>query len=479
MIVNRDYEKEKLLQLSVSERPELVLLVGRRRVGKTWLLSHLWPAHQAFFFTASQTTPEINRVQLIEDFNRWAGDILEPSDYPTWRTLFRELLARAEHTPTIIILDEFQYLAENGKGLSQIASELNAVWERFTPMHPLLLILSGSEISMMEGLNQGGSPLYGRFTSTMHLEPFTYDYAGELSGFTSLRDQALAYGIFGGTPRYLAAIDAERSLAENVAELFLHPHGEVRQLVETALMQEAGLRDVVPYNAILSAVGKGKTQRNEIAQAIGVSNDFGLRDKLDRLISLGYIREKSNFTVRKNAPVLYELSDPAQRFYQMFVEPNRSYLARSRPLQAWNELVEPRLSTYMGLIFEQFLPQAWERIFVPQGLPSVREWSRFEGQDKHRNPVEIDIVAPFMDGNMLTGAVKWNEKPIELEMLLTGHIKSLERLGDGGLKWAKQALSKNSYVVVVSASGYSAPFNPTSHISSIVQQVSLIDLYSP
>lgn len=200
--------------------------------------------------------------------------------------MFRELLIRAEHGPTTIILDEFQYLSDGEKGLIKIAPELNAVWERFTPTHSLLLILSNSEISIPEGLNQGGSPLYGRSTSTMRLEPFTYDFAGELSGFTQLLDQALAYGIFGGTPRYLAAIDSTRPLSGNVAELFLHPHGEVRQLVETALLQESGLRDVVPYNAILSAVGRGNTRRNEIAQAIGVQNDFGLRDKLSSLSSL-------------------------------------------------------------------------------------------------------------------------------------------------------------------------------------------------
>lgn len=79
--------------------------------------------------------------------------------------------------------------------------------------------------------------------------------------------------------------------------------------------------------------------------------------------------------------MLFESLEPTQRFYQVFVKPNRSYLARMDSLKAGHELVEPRLFTYMGVVFEEFLLQTRERIFVPNGFPSVREELRSEGLD--------------------------------------------------------------------------------------------------
>ncbi|MDQ3388685.1 MAG: ATP-binding protein, partial [Gemmatimonadota bacterium] len=86
-------------------------------------------------------------------------------------------------------------------------------------------MIAGSAIRTLESLNDGGSPLYGRFAWQCRLRPFNYWHAGELAGFASAPDRACAYGLFGGTPRYLAAIDSSRSLADNVISLMLHPSG--------------------------------------------------------------------------------------------------------------------------------------------------------------------------------------------------------------------------------------------------------------
>lgn len=131
---------------------------------------------------------------------------------------------------------------------------------------PVLLVLSGSAVRTMEALAAGGGPLYGRFAWQHRLMPFGYWHAADMAPFADPRDRALTYGIFGGTPRYLASLDVQHSLAENVTELLLSPTGEVRQLIETALDQEEGLREVSRYRAILRAVAGGMTGRNEIAQ---------------------------------------------------------------------------------------------------------------------------------------------------------------------------------------------------------------------
>ncbi len=92
LLIDREQELAKLRELLREGRKQLVLLYGRRRVGKTFLLTNAWPSERTFYFTASATTPEQNRRQLITDLAQWSGQELRAADYQTWRTVFRLLL---------------------------------------------------------------------------------------------------------------------------------------------------------------------------------------------------------------------------------------------------------------------------------------------------------------------------------------------------------------------------------------------------
>lgn len=456
-LVDRVNEQRELRDLLATGRPQLALLTGRRRIGKSYLLTHTFEPELAFFFTAARTSPEINRRTLLADLARWSGEGIEAEDYPTWRSVFNLLLDLRAPEPLVLIIDEFQYLASDEAGLAEVASELNAAWERRRAPRSLLLILSGSVAGTMEALASGGAPLYGRFAWKQRLRPFGYWYAAELAPFVDPRDRARAYGIFGGTPLYLAAIDPDRSLADNAARLLLSPRGEVRNLVETALDQEEGLRDVASYQAILRAVSDGRTRRNEIGQHAGLNNDNALRDKLGRLLELGYLTEIRNIDAPKNAAVRYDVADPAIRTHQRFVEPNASLLERNDPLQVWHELVEPRLSTHMGHTFERIATQAYDRLRASRDLPPVRTWESWEGRDREKRSLEIDLVARLAGGGVLTGAVKWNRTPLSREVH-DQHVKMLERAADAGQRWAHEARERKAWLLYVAAGGFEEGF---------------------
>ncbi len=457
VLVDRERERHELRQLLASGQPRLALLTGRRRIGKTYLLTHAWGAEPMFLFTAARTTPEVNRRQLISDLASWAGEDLRPGDYPTWRSVFNLLLDLRAPEPLVIVLDEFQYLADNEAGVASVASELNAAWERRRPARPFLLVLSGSAVGTMEALATGGGPLYGRFAWQGRLQPFDYWYAAELAPFANLRERALTYGVFGGTPRYLSAVDPTHDLAENATRLLLSQSGEVRLLVETALDQEDGLRDVSKYRAILRAVASGCTERNEIAQRAGLPADAALRDKLARLIELGYLETRRNIDAKPNAAVRYGIADPAFRFHQRFVEPNTSVLERYPAGQVWESQVAPHLDAYMGLEFERIAVQAYDRRQATLGLPMVREWGRWEGVDRARRSLEVDIVASLAGGGVLTGAVKWDRHPIEAKVH-RDHLEMLRRAADAGRRWAHEALNSDALLLYVAAGGFAPGF---------------------
>jgi AAA+ ATPase superfamily predicted ATPase len=478
-LINRDAEQRQLRALADADGRRLALLTGRRRVGKTFLLTHAWEDRRFFFFTASKTTPEINRRQLIEGLAAWSGEDLRPEDYPTWRTVFRALLETGAPDPLVVVLDEFQYLGDDASGAMEVASELNAVWEGDRAERPFLLVLSGSAVGTMEALASGGGPLYGRFDWQGRLQPFGYWHTAEMAPFEDLRDRALTYGIFGGTPRYLAAVDPEHSLTDNATRLMLDPRGEVRLLVETALEQEEGLRDVSKYRAILQAVASGCTERNEIAGRTGLRNDRALRDKLERLIELGYIETRQNIDARPNAAVRYGVADAAFRFHQRFVEPNRSVLARYAPDQVWEQAVAPILDAYMGHEFERIVAQAYVRRSAALGLPMVAEWGRWEGADRHRASVEIDVVSRLGGGGMLTGEVKWNRDPISADVH-EGHLDKLRRMADAGRAWAHDALEPAAPLLYVAAGGFDDGFVTAVEASGLPATCwTLGDLYTP
>ena len=454
VIVDRHTEQQRLRALAQDPAPQLALLYGRRRVGKTYLLTHLWSPDRAFYFTASTVTPEQNRRQLIAQVSDWTGQQHRPEDYPTWRTVFQLLLSLNGDEPLVVILDEFQYLGDDEQDLARVTSELNAVWEGpHRPTRSVLLVLSGSATRTMEALDTGGAPLHGRLAWKAQLQPFDYWDTAAMAPFQSLRDRAYTYGVFGGMPRYLASIDTDRSFDDNVIRLMLSPRGDVRGQVETAILQEQGLREIAKYVGILRAIGAGRTELSEIANLAGLAKHTTVREKVNRLVKLGYVERQRNFAAGSTAPWRYRLADPAFRFYHEFITRYETTLETSDPRDVWDAHVAPLIDGYMGHLFERIVEQAYYRLYKDDGLDLIQEWGRWEGNDRAGQSIEMDIVSRLTSGGMLTGAIKWNRNPVGLD-LHRKHMRDLQRLADSGHRWAYEALEEGSMLLYAAAGGF-------------------------
>ena len=462
--IDRETERSELRELLARGRPQLALLYGRRRVGKTHLLKHVWPVRTTFHFTAANTTPEQNRRQLIADTAEWSGESLREEDYPNWRTVFRMLLELKAPEPLVVILDEFQYFGADTTSLSQVASELNAVWEQRRPPRAFVLVVSGSSISMLESLNTGAAPLYGRFAWHEQLRPFDYWYAARMAPFRSLRDRAMAYGMYGGTPHYLSTLRPGQTLASNVERAILSPRGEVRLLLETAMSQEEGLREPRIYTGLLRAIGAGYTELNGIGQRTGLPVNTALREKLERLTDLGFVEAHRNFGAGSTQPYKFRIADPAFMFYHEFVVPHETLLTRLAPQVFWSRHVQPRLDVYMGHAFERIVEQAFVRAMNSKHLPLAKSWGRWEGKDRDGSPLELDLIAALDDGRTLTGGIKWNRKPLAAEVLVH-HLRMLDRLAAAGISWGHRAREPEAPLLFVAAGGFSQGFENAARAS--------------
>jgi uncharacterized protein len=474
-LIDRERELDALRRLAEREQPALALVYGRRRVGKTFLLDRAWPNRKTFYFLAANSTAEMNRTELLRELARWSGRSLDPVDYPTWRTVFRLLVELASEGPLIVVLDEFQYLLNQA---DDIASQLVAVWDREVRGSPLLLVLSGSEVAAMEGLSSGSQPLYGRFALALKFQPFDYfDVARMLPGRTP-REAAILFGAFGGLPRYLAAVDPGASIGDEISRLLLTPTGEVALQVEHVVDQEQGIRNPAEYQAVLAAVAGGATLTSEIAQRGGLDGR-AVRRVLDVLERLDLIWRERNFDAPAKAPWRYRLADNAVRFWYRFVHANRSRLATGEIAEVWTERVAPLLDDSMGKVFEVICRDAFRRHHAAWGLPGATEWARWEGQDRNRRPIEIDLVARLDDGRILTGEIKWSSRPLGPE-IHTHLLRNLDDIARSGQGWAKDALNptRSAGHIHFAAGGFDDAFRRLAQDRNDVRLVTLDDLYA-
>lgn len=459
-LVDREREIEDLQDLADQGR-HLALLYGRRRIGKTFLLTHAWERpDRVLYFTASATSPEINRRALLREATAWSEVELRPDDHPTWRTVFRAIFELRPAEPIVLVLDEFQYLASSEDGFQEVASELNAVWEADVRRDgPLLVVLSGSAVQTMRKLEAGGSPLFGRLDWRHRLAPFDYYDAAAMVTPYSKRDRVLTYAAFGGTPKYLDSVDPSRPLDENIVDLLLAPDGKVRMQVETALEQEEGLRDVAKYRGILAAVGLKRREIGEIAASLGQKADSPLKRMVKLLVELEYLEEGRNFGAARNEAFRYRMADPALRFYYGLVLPNESAIASAGPAAVWRERLEPQAwPAYVGReVFEDVVRQSYLRHAEARELPSPERWGRWEGRDRNRTSVELDIVTRLLDGRLMTGEVKFRTRGLGGDAFI-GLIHDLERLAASGRGWARAALEPESPFLFASASGFKTSF---------------------
>lgn len=271
----RDRELAVLEEIADSGRPELFVLYGRRRVGKTELLQRLCRGRRAVYFLAAQVRDRDNlrafKATLQEGLN---DPLVENVEFADWSSALGYVAERAatgdqgERERVIVVLDEFPYLCEANKGLPSL---LQRFWDQRGKKSSLMLVLCGSQMSFMEReVLAERSPLFGRRTGQRRLEPLTPAETLPFFPRWSLDDRFLAYGILGGMPAYLGRFDDALSLDENLRREMLRPEGYLFDEVQFLLRSE--LQNPATYNSILAAVARGSERVGDIALSVGVDS---------------------------------------------------------------------------------------------------------------------------------------------------------------------------------------------------------------
>jgi len=398
---NRIDELSTLSSAAESNESEFVVVYGQRRVGKTEILKEFCTERPHIYFLAAQEAEHRQREKFLNQVATYFDDRVPQID--SWDEAFTYLGEQVENEDVVVVIDEFPYLVEENNSLP---SYLQAFVDETLATTEAMLVLCGSSVSTMESEVLGHeSPLYGRRTAQIDVQPFSFQQALEVIDY-DISSAIQSYAVTGGTPMYLTLFDYTHSLKENIQAQILSPSALLYNEPEFLLRTE--LRNPSRYMSILESVALGHTTPNEISGATGIGSG-PLSKYLQTLRRLRLLEREVPVTAssKKSKRSRYRVADEFLRFWFRYVEPNRSGIEEA-PEIVYEGTIKPDLPSHVGSTFEDVCQEAvWEAVRRGEFDPYSEVGRWWYGED------EIDIVglAPN-DNRILFGECKWTTEPV-------------------------------------------------------------------
>jgi AAA+ ATPase superfamily predicted ATPase len=467
MFTGRERELEELEKLYKTKTFQMVIIYGRRRIGKSTLIAQFTQNKRSVFFTAIESDSRKNLETFSRALMKLRGVEGEFS-FSGWEKAFDETAALA-HKPLVLVIDEYPYLAQAERSISSILQNYcDTVFKNI----PLMIILCGSSMSFMENQVLGyQSPIYGRRTAQMKIEPFDYRDSALFVPKYQLSDKALVYGITSGIPRYLELFDNALPLKQNIVKLFLSPAGYLYEEPSNLLKQE--LREPIKYNLIIEAVAKGASRLNEIATKTGLETS-AVSNYITSLISLGIMQKETALTEEKNKrKTLYRLADTMFVFWYRYIMGNEFVIRNWDAESLYDHEIEPDLSRFMGNVFEIMCREylARENSRKDSGLPfKIRQMGRWWGANPAtKSEEEIDIIGiNEKASSALFCECKYRNDPVDIPIL--------NALREKAQRW--QAY-KHQYFMLFSKNGFTRGLEAVARKDGSIRLIGLKNMYLP
>lgn len=388
--IGRKKELNSLERLYRQDGFQMTVIYGRRRVGKSTLLQQFIRDKRAVYYTAVRSSSQRNLELLSQRVLETLTPELQGISFTSYEQLFSFLTKQAQQQRTVFIIDEFPYLAEQDESLLSVLQKyIDTEWLQ----GQMYLILCGSSVSFMEDeVLSEKSPLFGRRTSQLRLQPFNYLESAEFVPAYTAEEKAVVYGVTGGVAKYLSLFDDAQSLDDNLKQLFFSTTGYLYEEPTNLLTQE--FRNIASYNAIIEAVASGRTKMSTIADLTHMDTPK-VTHAMHNLIETGIVRKEYAITDERNRKkVKYVLADNMFRFWYQFVAPDLDIIEFGRGDVHYDNIVKPRLSNYMGEVFEEMC-RYYTMLLGTSGklaclVTKVGKW--WGTNPKKREETDIDVV---------------------------------------------------------------------------------------
>ena len=469
--IGRERELDSLKEFYERDGIGMIVIYGRRRIGKSTLIAEFVKDKKFIFYTATK----VGRERNLELFSKQVTDLFLPGiediRFQTIEAVFDFIDKNISDEKIVLVIDELPYWAEKDESLLSILQKyIDTVWHDKN----LKIILCGSALSFMENkVLSEKSPLFGRRDSQIKLDAFDYLDAAKFVPDYSNKDKAICYGITGGVAKYLSIIDPHKSLDDNIIRLFFRTDGYLYDETRNLLTQE--FSDITLVNNIIEQIASGQNTINVIANKIG-EKEATLLYSLEKLISVGLVEKKKCITEEKNRKkTQYVLKDHMFKFWYEFIPKATSVIEIGHGALYYQKAVKPHLHSFMGSVFEDMC-----RYYTLQHgilgefnyfITTVGTWWGTEtivneNGEKRAQSTDIDVVAlSEIEKKAVIGECKFKNEKID-----KGIYETLIRRSH--LITAKYRIVK---YILFSLSGYTDWFDTLSDDNVVL--LSLDDLY--
>lgn len=477
MFIGRKQELQFLENKYNSKNGQLVVLYGRRRVGKTETLREFCRNKPHVFYSCREIS---DKLQLRSFSEKLLNEKIPAASYikefADWEAALRCItdLPYGDNKK-LLIIDEFPYMCRNNESIPSILQNL---WDEVFKDENVMIVLCGSAMSFIEKeLLAEKNPLYGRATGIYKMESMGFYDAAKFFPNYSDRDKIIAYAVLGGIPHYLAQFDPDLSLDENIKKNILTKGCALYSEVEFLLRQE--LRETSLYNSIIEAVALGNTKLNDISTKSLVEDTSKTSVYLKNLIELEIIEREFSVDdgTKERANTnrgLYRLTDNFFRFWYAFVFTNYSELEGDDVDGVFEYAIKPSLHEFASFAFEDVcreyvremqkankLPFRYKRMGRWWGKTTVRRRDRIESQE-----TEIDLLAVSAKSDKyLVGECKFKGRPFNYGEYL-----------DTAAKLASIKEKAEFYYYLFSESGFDEKVVSEAADNDLIQLISVEDI---
>jgi len=422
-------EKEIALLENIEQKShkmaQMTFVVGRRRIGKTALLTNAFIGKDNLYFFVEKKNEALLCEEYTEEIQNKLG-ITVIGVLRTFKEIFSYLMDLSKNRNFTLVIDEFQ---EFNNLNSSIYSEMQNVWDKYKNSSRINLILCGSIYSLMNKIFENSKePLFGRATARLHIKQFDIptlkiilnDHYPDYS-----KEDLLAFYLFtGGIAKYVELLVTAKAFTQKkiLNEIFSE-NSIFLEEGRNVLIDEFG-RDYGNYFSILMLIASSKTSRSEIESVLGISAG-GFLDKLENEFGLiTKIRPINSKPAGKN--IKYRINDNFLNFWFRFIFKYRSAIEMGN-FDYVKTIIQRDYQTYSGQILERYFREK---------LLTEKVFSKIGSYWEKGNENEIDIVAlNEYEKTAIIAEVKRNSKNINISTLQNKAINLVKQLPEYSVEY--------------------------------------------
>jgi len=415
MFIGREKEIATLEQTYRTAEGRLVVIYGRRRIGKSRLVEEFGEGKKSFYhFEAIEGLDTAGQIQhfTAQLFAQKKEPLAASLQFRTWNEVFSyvtdHLIETTAGTKPILFFDEFQWMAA---GQSKLVSTVKYFWDNFWKKKKAMLILCGSVASFMVRRVLSSKALYGRVSAEILLRGLSPDEAIRFFKGKRSDEELLKYQlVFGTVPKYLEEIDCSRSFEQNMNRLCFSPNGLMLKEPERIFYSQ--FREGRTYQQIVTLLQNGPRTTGEIARRLGIPSGGGLKLYLDNLEHADIIRSVVPFDRDARSKFrAYTLVDEFLSFYFKYLEPNLATIRESTSRKLFETVTKDSFDIWLGFAFERFcLKYAGILARIMGFEDTVLRAAPYFGRNDER--FQIDLVYRRSDKVITVCEIKYQDREI-------------------------------------------------------------------